>query len=55
MEIEKGIYDINGFEIRFFTEKDIQDLLGGHFQLLWIKEMSEDPVTLYLICSKKNL
>jgi SAM-dependent methyltransferase len=54
IEIEKGIYNINGFEIRFFTEKDIQDLLRGHFQLFWIKEESEDPVTLYLICSKKN-
>lgn len=38
MEIEKGIYNINGFEIRFFTEKDIQDLLGGHFQLFWIRK-----------------
>jgi hypothetical protein len=54
MEIEKGIYDINGFEIRFFTEKDIQDLLRGYFQLFWIKEQSEDPVILYLICSNKN-
>ena len=27
IEIDKGIYDINGFQIRFFTEKEIQDLL----------------------------
>jgi SAM-dependent methyltransferase len=25
-EIEKGIYDINGFQIRFFTQKEIKDL-----------------------------
>jgi SAM-dependent methyltransferase len=25
-EIEKGIYDINGFQIRFFTQKEIEDL-----------------------------
>jgi len=25
-EIDKGIYDINGFQIRFFTEKEIKDL-----------------------------
>jgi len=54
IEIEKGIYDINGFEIRFFAETDIQNMIGTHFQLLWIKEEFEEPVTLYLICSKKN-
>jgi hypothetical protein len=26
VEIEKGIYDINGFQIRFFMEKEIEDL-----------------------------
>jgi SAM-dependent methyltransferase len=54
IEIEKGIFDIKGFEIRFFTETDIQDLLDGHFQLLWTKEGFEDPVTLFLVCSRKN-
>ena len=24
-EIDKGIYDINGFQIRFFMEKEIRD------------------------------
>ena len=33
IEIEKGIFDINGFEIRFFTENDIQNLLAGHFRI----------------------
>jgi SAM-dependent methyltransferase len=52
VEIEKGIYDINGFQIRFFTEKDIQDLVEG-FKILWIREGYEEPVSLYLVCCKK--
>src|SRR5215467_351033 len=52
VEIEKGIYDINGFQIRFFTEKDIQDLAEG-FKILWMKEDYEEPVSLYLVCSKR--
>ena len=32
IEIEKGIFDISGFEIRFFTETDIQNLLAGRFR-----------------------
>jgi SAM-dependent methyltransferase len=33
VEIEKGIYDIDGFQIRFFTKKEIQDLTKG-FEIL---------------------
>ena len=51
IEIEKGIYDINGFQVRFFTEKEIQDLMNG-FEILWIGEEYEEPVTLYLVFSK---
>ncbi|MDP9288380.1 MAG: hypothetical protein M3P08_09295 [Thermoproteota archaeon] len=50
VEIERGIYDINGFQVRFFTEK--QDLMKG-FELLWIREEYEEPVTLYLVSSRK--
>ena len=54
VEIDKGIYDINGFQIRFFTEKEIQDLVVAEgFEILWIKEEYEEPVTLYLVSSKK--
>jgi SAM-dependent methyltransferase len=54
VKIDKGIYDINGFQIRFFTEKEIQDLAAaGGFQILWIKEEYEEPVTLYLLSSRK--
>jgi hypothetical protein len=51
VEVEKGIHDINGFQIRFFTEKEIRDLAAaeGGFEILWIKEEYEEPVTLYLV------
>jgi SAM-dependent methyltransferase len=53
-EIDKGIYDINGFQIRFFTEKEIKDLTTEEgFELLWLKEEYEEPVTLYLVASRK--
>jgi SAM-dependent methyltransferase len=55
-EIDKeGIYDINGFQIRFFTEKEVQGLTTNEgFELLWIKEEYEEPVTLYLVSSRKE-
>jgi SAM-dependent methyltransferase len=53
--VDKGIYDINGFQIRFFTKKELQDLTTeGGFELLWIKEEYEEPVTLYLVSSRKK-
>ena len=53
-EIDKGIYGINGFQIRFFTEKEIKDLTTeGGFELVWIKEEYEEPVTLYHVASRK--
>jgi len=54
IEIEKGIYDINGFQIRFFTEKEIRDLTTSEgFEILWIKEEYEEPVTLFLVSSRR--
>ena len=54
VEIDKGIYDIYGFEIRFFTEKEIQGLAAeGGFQILWIRKEYEEPVTLYLVSNRK--
>ena len=47
-------YDIDGFQILFFTEKQIQDLASAEgFEILWIKEEYEEPVTLYLVSSRK--
>jgi len=54
-EIEKGIYDINGFQIRFFHKNEIKSLaLSEDFEILEIKEDYEEPVTLYLVASKKR-
>ena len=54
IEIEKGIYDINGFQIRFFSEKEIQDLTTAEgFEILWIQEEYEEPVTLFHVSSRR--
>jgi hypothetical protein len=55
MKVENGIYDINGFQIRFFTEKEIIDLITlEYFEILWIQEEYEEPVTLYLVSSRNH-
>ena len=53
-EIERGIYDINGFEIRFFTKKEIEGLVAEEqFQIQWIREKHKEPVTLHMVASIK--
>jgi SAM-dependent methyltransferase len=53
-EVDKGIYDIESFQVRFFTEKQIQCLVSAEgFEILWIKEDYEEPVTVYLVSSRK--
>ena len=50
IEIEKEIYDIDGF----LTERKIHDLTAAEgFEILWIREEYEEPVTLYQVSSKK--
>ncbi len=54
VEVEEGIYDINGSEVRFFSEKEILDLINREsFTMVWMKEEYEEPVTLYLVASIK--
>jgi SAM-dependent methyltransferase len=54
-KIDKEIYDINGFQIRFFMKEEIGELVRqGGFEILWIKEEYEEPVTLYLVSSRKT-
>ncbi|MBI3623592.1 class I SAM-dependent methyltransferase [Candidatus Pacearchaeota archaeon] len=53
-KIDDEIYDINGFQIRFFTTQEIENLSEG-FKILEMKEDYEEPVTLYLLTSRKNL
>ncbi len=55
IELEDGVYDINGFEVRFFSEKEIRDLIAKEgFKMLWMKEKHEEPVTLYLVAAIKH-
>lgn len=51
--LDDEIYDINGFQIRFFTRQEIENLLDG-FKIIEIKEAYEEPVTLYLVTTKKQ-
>ncbi len=54
IEVEKEVYKINDFEIWFFTEMNIHDLITSeNFKIEWIKEDYEDPVTLYLVSTIK--
>jgi hypothetical protein len=54
-KVDKGIYDIDGFQIIFFTEKQIEGLVPAQgFEILWIREECEEPVTVYLISSKRK-
>ncbi len=54
IEVDKGIYDVNGFQVRFFTEEEIQDLAKQEgFEILWIKEEDEELVTLFLVSTRK--
>ena len=55
VEVDKGIFDIDNFQIRFFTEKQIQGLVSTEgFEILWIKEEYEEPVTIYLLSSRRK-
>lgn len=52
-QIADGIYDVNGFKIRFFSKKEIMGLLQG-FNVEQIMEDTEDPASLYLVFSRKS-
>jgi SAM-dependent methyltransferase len=52
-QIDNDIYDINGFQIRFFTKQHVRALVKGEgFEILDIKEIYEEPVTLYLVSTR---
>jgi len=53
-KVDDGIYDNNGFQVRFYTEQEIVDL-AKDFEILWIKKEYEEPVTLYLVSSKPKI
>lgn len=56
IEVADKIYEINGFQIRFFTADEIKTFVTvGHFQLSNITEAYEDPASLYFVfCSKRG-
>ncbi len=52
--IDNNIYEINGFQIRFFTKSQIKFFLPDHFEINKIIEDYEEPASLYLVfCYKK--
>ncbi|MGI0030063.1 MAG: class I SAM-dependent methyltransferase [Nitrososphaeraceae archaeon] len=53
-KIDNNIYEVNGFQIRFFTKRQIQSFLANYFEIKNIEESYEEPVSLYLVfCNKK--
>jgi SAM-dependent methyltransferase len=54
-KIENDICNIRGFHIRFFTKQHVRALVKGEgFEILDIKEIYEDPVTLYVVSTRKT-
>jgi SAM-dependent methyltransferase len=52
-KIGGNIYEINGFQIRFFTKIQIKSFLSDYFEIKNIEESYEEPVSLYLVfCNK---
>ena len=53
-KIDSNVYEINGFQIRFFTKEQIKSFLLDYFEIKNIEESYEEPVSLYLVfCNKK--
>ena len=53
-KIDSNIYEINGFQIRFFTKPQIKSFLSNRFEIKKIEESYEEPVGLYLVFSDKK-
>ena len=54
-EVEENIFDINGFEIRFFTKSDVEDILmATRFTAYKIIETYEEPASLYWVFARKQ-
>jgi hypothetical protein len=53
-KIDENIYEINKFQIRFFTKEQIESFLVNYFQIENIEEGFEVPVCLYLVFSHKK-
>ena len=54
-EVEKNIYDINGFQIRFFTKSDLKNIsLSNDFEPYKITEVYEEPSSIYCVFARKE-
>ena len=55
-EIEENIFDINGFEIRFFTKSDVEDIFEWQrdFTAYKIIEAYEEPASLHWVFARKQ-
>jgi len=54
IEVDKGIYDVNGFQVRFFTEEEIQDLAKQEgFEIFWIKKKMKNQLHFFLYQPEK--
>jgi len=52
--VEDGIYEINSFQIRFFTKSNIEDIVTKTgFNLYKISEAYEEPVNLFCVYTNK--
>jgi SAM-dependent methyltransferase len=49
IEIAENIYDINSFQIRFFTKEDIKFFVNSNFKIQKIIEGYEEPASLYFV------
>ena len=55
IEVQKNIYDINGFQIRFFTQSDLTKIsLSNGFEPYKITEAYEEPASLYCVFARKE-
>jgi SAM-dependent methyltransferase len=54
-EVEENIFDINGFEIRFFTKSDLENILmATGFTASKIIEAYEEPASLYWVFARRQ-
>jgi SAM-dependent methyltransferase len=53
-KIAENVYDINGFQIRFFTKQDIKFFMKDKFEILKIIGDYEEPASLYFVICYMN-
>jgi len=53
-KIDDNVYEINGFQIRFFTMQQIQSFMENSFEIKKFEEGYEEPVNLYFVFCRKR-